>query len=52
MSRDKKIELLIQDGCTKTEAEKHLRMAASYLRTLKNILMTIWQNGLFQKKNV
>lgn len=24
MSRDKKIELLIQDGCTKTEAEKHL----------------------------
>lgn len=37
MTKERQVEILMKDGCPRYDAERHLKMAVSFIRTLKRV---------------
>lgn len=50
MTREREIELLMLDRCTKSEAEKHLKNGSTIFEDFEKILKVISMNGILKRK--
>lgn len=50
MTREREIELLMLDRCTKSEAEKHLENGSTIFEDFEKILKVISMNGILKRK--